>query len=265
MSIKNILKKFGLIFFTFIFCTLLTFLILGFGLLKLTQYETLQPIMTDVLSLTLTEGLNDLEKEETYNSFILECDQSSTGTIDVPLYMDEETGLTNKTDITLNCDDVRSNNIDGIAKIISKDLFDKIYYKDYGKENIFQIWNKLEDEEKSWLLFSNYFHEFLSKNIRYLFILTIIIGGIVVLLSDYILNGMRNIGMSCVFVGIPFLLIGVMKKLILSKVGDQAYMISSFVDRILSILMGYFKIIFIIGIVFVIISYIIKKFKKAKS
>ena len=265
MSVKDLLRKFGLIIITFLFCTSLSFLLLGYGFLELTEYDTLEPVMNDVISSSMTMGSTQTETQKALDALILQCGQPDKKTITIPLGSQEGGSLGDLNEVILNCDDVKTKNIDQLTSMISKQIFDKIYYKEYSEGNIIQKWNELSEEEKVWLLFSKYFHDFLSKNLKYVLILTIILGIFVIALSKEILTGIRNIGMSCVFVGIPFLFIGIMKKLVLAKVGEDGDMVAPFVDKLLSTLMGYFKIALILGIILVVISYIVKKLRKNKS
>ncbi len=259
MSIKGILKKLGLIIFTLIFCISLSFLLLGYGLLELTDYNTLQPIMSDLFGKALTTEGNETEMQMSYDALVQQCDISQTGTVEIPL--GEGDSPIEISSITLECSDVKAaSNYQGFVNLFSKNMFDQLYYKEYTGDFL-TLWKQSDTESKPWLLFSNYFHNFLQKNLKYLFILTILTA-VIILLSSGILNGIKNIGVSCIFIGIPFLFVGVIKKIILSKLPEEALFASSFVDKILAVFTNKFLIVFGLGIVLVVIYIIGKKIKK---
>ncbi len=260
MSIKSILRKISLIIFSLIFSISLSFLLITHGLLELTEYNTLQPIMVDIFNSALTIEGNETEMQMNYNLLLQQCKDSQTNKIEIPL----GTGETpiEISSITLDCNEVKdTSNYHDIVNLISKNIFDKLYYKEYTGDFLTN-WKKSGSEEnKAWLLFSNYFHNYLKQNLKYILILTIITAVIIILLSG-ILNGIKNIGISCVFIGIPFLFVGLIKKMIILKLPQEASFASSFIDKILDIFRDRFLIAFALGIILVIIYVIVKKIKK---
>lgn len=260
MSIKSFLRKFGLVIFTLIFCISLSFLLLGYGLLELTDYNTLQPIMTDLFGKALTTEGNETEMQMSYDALVQQCDVSQTGIIEIPL--GEGDSPIEISSVTLECSDVKAaSNYQGVVNLFSKNIFDQLYYKEYAGDFL-TLWKQSDTDSKPWLLFSNYFHNFLQKNLKYVFILTILTAVLVVLLSAGILNGIKNIGVSCIFIGIPFLFVGVIKRIILSKIPQEPLFVSSFIDKMLAAFANKFLIAFGIGIVLVVIYIIGKKIKK---
>ncbi|MCD6226429.1 MAG: hypothetical protein J7J93_01380 [Candidatus Aenigmarchaeota archaeon] len=260
MSIKNILRKISLIIFSLIFSISLSFLLITHGLLELTEYNTLQPIMIDIFSSALTLNQNETEMQMSYNLLLQQCENPQTSKIEIPLGTKENpVGISS---VILDCNEIKNtSNYNDVVNLISKNIFDKLYYKEYTGDFL-SNWRKSSNEEnKAWLLFSNYFHNYLKQNLKYILILTIITAVIIILLSG-ILNGIKNIGISCIFIGIPFLFVGLIKKMIMLKLPQEASFASSFIDKILDIFRDRFLITFALGIILITIYVIVKKIKK---
>lgn len=133
MSIKSFLRKFGLVIFTLIFCISLSFLLLGYGLLELTDYNTLQPIMTDLFGKALTTEGNETEMQMSYDALVQQCDVSQTGIIEIPL--GEGDSPIEISSVTLECSDVKAaSNYQGVVN-----LFSKIYLTNFIIKNMLVI------------------------------------------------------------------------------------------------------------------------------
>jgi len=259
----SFLSKTGEIFGGLIFSLSLGFLIVFIALANFTQYNNLQPIMTNLIVNQFRQNLTQTQIDFLYSDLTDQCKSSATA--NVP--------LGNNNSASLKCEDVKNSNSTDIPNLIAKNLFDQIYYKKYDcsflnciKDLSFQK-GTVETNQKFQIVLTAKANEFFTKNQIFL------IGGMFLGIALIIVsvrvwyNILKNVGFTLLFVGITYLLIPLMKSSFIGQVTGMD--LSAVVDALFKPIIMLLRISLILGIIFTatgyIASYLLKPPEKKKS
>lgn len=218
------------------------FFVIFIALANFTQYTTLQPVITN----TIENQFQSFPQEQIdflYLNLTEQCKTSSTAV--VPLSNQE---------ISLNCTDVKNSQSSNITHLISKNLFDQIYYKKYDcnfidcvKGLAFQQNSSDMQNQQFQVILSAKANEFFSNN-QLLLIVGIAAGLVLIAISVRVwYNILKVIGIILLFVGITYLLIPFVKTQI-AHIVPQQMDFSAIVDLLFAPIMSILRNILILGI-----------------
>jgi hypothetical protein len=239
----------------FFFTTFLTFLILIFSVIELTEYDSLKSIAADLISEATKTQLNVTESElvQLHSQLIKYCEIEKEE-IQFPL---------GNENITLKCSEVNATKPKDLFKLMSSAIFDKIYYKKYDCEFIQCLKEVKNKKENLAVLLSAKAHNFFKNTLNYLYVGTAI-SGVILAVSSMGLTGMlKSFGFSFLTVGIPFFLLPIIQKVLPISVG--AFAITPAIDQIFGNISTKFLVIFILGLVLAIVGYGIEYLKRKKK
>jgi hypothetical protein len=245
----SIARKLGEVFGELIFSISLGFFIMFIALANFTQYTTLQPVITN----TIENQFQNIPQEQIdflYLNLTEQCRTSSTAI--VPLTTQE---------VSLNCTDVNNSQSSDIIHLISKNLFDQIYYKKYDcnfidciKGLAFQQNSSDAQNQQFQVILSAKANEFFSNNQLFL-IVGIAVGLVLIVISVRVwYNILKVIGVTLLFVGITYLLIPFVKTQI-AHIAPQQGDFSAIVDLMFTPIMTMLRNILILGIVLTVVGY----------
>jgi len=246
----SIARKLGEVFGELIFSISLGFFIIFIALANFTQYTTLQPVITNIIE-NQFQNITQEQIDFLYLNLTEQCKTSSTAI--VPLTSQE---------ISLNCTDVKNSQSSDIIHLISKNLFDQIYYKKYEcnfldciKGLAFPRNFSEAQNQQFQVIISAKANEFFSNNQLFL-IVGIVVGLVLVVISVKVwYNILKIIGLTLLFIGITYLLIPLIKIQIV-PIAPQGQDFSAIVDLLFAPISTMLRNILILGIVLTVIGYI---------
>jgi hypothetical protein len=245
----TVARKLGEIFGWLIFSISLGFFIMFIALANFTQYTTIQPVITNIIE-NQFQNTPQEQIDLLYLNLTEQCKASSTAMI--PLVNQE---------VSLNCTDVKNSQSSGIIHLISKNLFDQIYYKKYDcnfidciKGLAFQQNSSDVQNQQFQVIISEKSNEFFSNSQLFL-IVGIAVGLVLIVISVRVwYNILKIIGVTLLFAGIVYLLIPFIKTQLL-PVAQQGEDLSAIVDMLFAPIMEILRNILILGIVLTIAGY----------
>jgi len=245
------LRKLGEIIGGFVFSLAFGFLIVFVALANFTQYDTLHPIVTNLIEGQLTGNVTQNQLDFLYRNLTEQCKTSSTAI--VPLDTNNQAEL--------KCDDVKNSDSSGITHLIAKGLFDQIYYKKYEcsfvecvREVVFANISDAKENQKFSILVSSKANEFFTSNQIFL-IITIILGVVLIIISVRVwYNILKVIGITLLLVGITYLFIPTIKTQVAKMTEGQN--ILTILDTLFAPITKMLQISLILGIVFTTIGYV---------
>ena len=237
----GILRSIGKFVGEFFFVLCLSILILMLTIVELTDYSNLKPMVAAVINQQITKQMDAQKLSLLHAQILSQC--SNRETLEMPM---GEWG-----NATLKCSDVKSTKPEDLSSLIASSMFEKIYYKKYDCEFI-QCYKQSEFQEKAMLFASSTANQFFKKYLIYLWVGTALFG-LILLVSSKGWEIPKNFGKSLIAVGIPFILIKVLKDKI--NLPAEASAVQPQIDQILNTLSNRYLIDLIIGILLVIIGY----------
>lgn len=245
---RKIVKIVSGIFFTLF----LTSLIFDISLIQITEYDTIKPIIADMVG----SQLGDLMLPAGASEVILsQCEGQLEIEFPIPVQ-----GLPIDM-LTLNCEEAKADLNDALVSSLVRG----IYYTDYGCEPL----QCMQSTETAIALFSYKTNEFL-KNMMYILLLLTALSAVGLVLSCQGWGIPKTFGVSMIFVGLAYptlLIIGqALPAMMMSAVPAEAVSAAQpIVKGILDMIAINFLPVLIIGIILTSVSIIIPRLKKKKK
>jgi hypothetical protein len=253
----SIARKLGEVFGGLIFSVSLGFFIIFIALANFTQYATIQPVITNIIE-NQFQNIPQEQIDFLYLNLTEQCKTSSTAM--VPLVNQQ---------VSLNCTDVENSQSSDITHLISKNLFDQIYYKKYDcnfidciKGLAFQQSSSDIQNQQFQIILSAKSNEFFSNSQLFL-IAGIAVGLVLIVISVRVwYNILKVIGITLLFVEITYLLIPFIKMQFAHMTqGD----FSTIFDLLFAPIMTILRNILILGIILTVVGYASPFILKSKS
>jgi len=256
-----ILNKVGEIFGSLIFSLSLGFLIVFIALANFTQYNTLQPLVANMVETQLTGSIQQNQLDFIYLNLTEQCKSSTTAIVPI--------GDNNQ--INLKCDEVKNSTSSALPHLVANGVFDQIYYKKYECSFIeclrnmsLTVGSNVEQNQNFQIFLSAKANAFFTQN--QIFLIGGIVAGIVLIIVSVRVwyNILKNIGMTLLLVGIVYLFIPLIK----SKVPNIAEIqnTSQFIDILFAPIASFLRISLILGVILTasgyIVAYLMKKPKE---
>ena len=232
-----------------LFTLFLTFFIFDVSLIQITEYDTIKPIIADMVGSQLGELMLPPGADLLISS---QCEGQIEIEFPIPI---ESLPLDT---LTLNCEEAEED----LNNALISSLVRGLYYTDYDCDVI----SCLQNPETSLALFSYKTNEFL-KSMMYVFLILTILSGVGLALSAQGWGIPKSFGLSMIFVGLgyPMLLIveHALPAMMVSTIPSEAVSVAEpIVKGIIDIIAFNFLIVLIIGVILTIISYVIPKLMK---
>jgi len=254
-----ILATLGKFFGSLIFTLSLGMLIVVLALAKFTEYETLQPVVTSVLATTLSKETGERDSSELQQqvSALKERCSGIGGKENLEVDLSEPIGQ-----VQLKCADVLAIKSDEFPELLSRAVFDKIYYKKYPCDFL-QCVKMLRGNERFAIFLTEVANEFFASLIIPLAAISVF-GVVLIAVSIRNLYEIaKSIGISCVFIGIPFFLLPLIQNVANSLIpSGQAAEIQPIITKIFESMKMNFLVVFAAGIALTIIGFVGGYFQK---
>ncbi len=251
-------RKIGGVLGELIFSACLGFFIIFVALANFTQYNNIQPLVTSTIESQFKIQQNQVDA--LYANLVSQCKTSSTA----------EVMLTNQ-NVSLNCTDVGASNSSNIVRLISKNIFDQIYYKKYDcsfldcvrglafPQNVTDV----QMNQNYQVIISAKSNEFFSSSQIFL-IVGIAVGIVLIFISaKFWPDVLKIVGIILILVGIMYFFIPLIKTLL--PVAPQVENFITIVNLLLAPIMVMLKYILILGIVLTAAGYGYAFFMKPKT
>ncbi len=238
MNLKKTLAK-SLV--AFLFATFLSFAVLSFSLVQITDKEVMKPIALEIAS----QQISSDQLEQIHEGVIQLCgDQES---VDIVFQ-----------NITINCEEIRSSEPNKLIEIIYSENIEKIYNAPYDCEFLDCI------QKQPAVIFSSVGNQFFLSITYLSVILTIIFGILLAVLSKDagIFSIVRAFGWSFFFVGITYFIVLAAKEIVIPV--DIKAVVGSAIDMIFGIILFNLLIALVAGIALLAIGYAEKFTTKKK-
>jgi hypothetical protein len=210
-------------------------------IVQVTDYGNLKPMVAAVINQQITKQMDTQKFSLLHAQILNQCSNRET----------LEMSMGEWGNATLKCSDVKSSKPEDLGSLIASSMFEKIYYKKYDCEFV-QCYKQLEFQEKAMLFASSTTNQFFKKYLIYLWVGTALFG-LILLVSSKGWGIPKNFGKSLIVVGIPFILIKLLKEKI--NLPAEASAVQPQIDQIINTLSNRYLIVLIIGILLAIIGY----------
>jgi hypothetical protein len=233
--------------FGFLFTSSLVILILLISTNQMTEYSTLKPLMTGLVTQQLTENVSQMNQYYSYIKFKCKTQDS----VEIPL------GTQN---ITLNCSELETVDQEKFIPFISEKLFNETYYKKYNCEVIDCI---RQDQQGLLILASQHGNNFLKSTLNLLLIATIIFAVIFIFSIETWPKRVKSFGGSLIFTAVPFFVLYLLKDLlmpfdILDTMPQQSLEVfNGIVNQFFTSMIKNFLIVLVAGVILIILGYVL--------
>lgn len=253
----GIIRSIGKSFAGFFFITFLILSIILLTLTQLTDYTTSKPLFTDILSQQLGKSLNENELNQLHSALLVQC--SMVNEVEFPLDGQK---------VFVKCSDIKSGTAKDLTKLVAKELFDNMYYKNYSCKFVECI--QQGGQEASSVIFSAHANNFFKNIQTYLWIGTIVFGLIFLVAIETWSGRLKGFGTSLLFTSIPFFAFVYIKDLLIPKQLIQNLPIEAMgtvnnvINQIFTSMSNIFLVILIAGIILTVSGYVLA-YKERKS
>ena len=272
----SVLKKIGIIILSFIVILLLSLTILTSSLVKYTNkdfitetsLETVLSVKQDVLKQynlnedDIKQGISLFCSNQKLIKNLKNIPQINNAELDFIKNVDnlQEYGVT--------CDTINTKGVDDIIKTVLPIIIDKYYDKEYSCDYLDCV--KQDSLTAVSVTFNKKGHSFFSLLFWIFLVISLVLLVIIFLLSESYISGLRNLGINSVIVGINFIVIIIIKAFVIDGLipsNDNLLhkLINEIISRLLNVIQDRFLVLFILGIILIIISIVLKYVKPVQE
>jgi len=214
-----------------------------------TSFDTLQPVVLDIAQEQQPpQQMDESQFQEVKGTLLAQCNDSTTGIIEVPL----EGNNTAK----LSCSELQNvNESKQVVGMVAKDVFKEMYYKNYGCSLIECLTREGSDTDKLTVLLSETSHKFLESLKIFTIIATIGFGILFAYFSGRPSKMARNFGWAFTLLGSSFIITELMKLKKQTAEGAASTMLKV-MDTVLARFQIYLIVLFVAGVILLIIGYV---------
>jgi hypothetical protein len=255
-ALRTVGKAAGGFFFT-VFLALVIFMLV---VAHFTACSTLKPIVVDLLKQQLTATPEQLSA--IHEALLYQCDGNESKTVYLNItakeYLSPE----------LKCSDISKTAATDLPELIGNETFDKIYFKRYDCS--FEQCIQLPGEERFLFLISGQANEFFEMTIIYLGVAAALSAFVLVAATETWPGRFRAVGLSLVFVGMPYFLMPLVKGYVERQLPSEiSTRISPVINQMLDSISGNLLTIFIVGVVLtatgLVLGYLAKRKETKKK
>jgi hypothetical protein len=251
----NFLSSFGKAVGGIVFYFSLNILILSMVVAQFLQYDSVQPVISGLIEKQMVGNATEDQLTAMHRALVEECKKPTNNSISFP--------ISESRNLTFSCSEINQIKPSDFPKMVSKNLFDEIYYKKYDCEFI-QCFSKGIDENNP-LLFLNFKAYKFFDSLKIYCIIGLASSVIIFAVSVKTWYGVaKNIGSSCLVTGIPFFILLYYKEPIIQKLANIPKEGLQIALKIFESTMHMLLVVFIVGIILTVAGVVGKHFAKKK-
>jgi len=250
----KILRKIGKAIGSIIFVLALSAAIFAISLTKLTEYNNLKGLVTDLIGSQIAKVVDNETLTQTHQQLLEECTKNET--IQLATIIGQN--------VTIKCEDVEKTTPEGLMNLFTNALFDSIYYKKYDCSFIECL--QKPDQSRLTIFISLEAHSFF-KNCQYILLIASGVGLAIMLVSiETWWNRLKSVGISLLSISLPLIILILFKDRIFSLLanGIDVKSITSITGQIFDSVSNIFLIMLIAGVILTTSGYILQHFRKVK-
>lgn len=277
MSFAGFLKGFAKSVLGILLGVCIIFLLITSSFAQFTEYSTIKPITINMFNATLSSQMQD-ETNFTQFKTMIEYECMGKETFELP----QQQG--GRGPLIINCSEAKSlQNIEQFKALMLSQFFDKIYFYDYGCDDIIKCFKMQTQTGQagqagqgqetgmigagSFIILSKTAHDSFAEYITYLIIAVVVLAGLLLLFRPFSAS-LRGIGISFVIVGLGTFVMPNIKGFIEQKIipADGQQVVAPALEKLFEIMKGNFFIVLIIGIALLAAGIVLGiAFKEKKS
>ncbi len=250
----KLLRNIGKVVGSGIFVLALSIVAVTIGLTKLTEYDLMKGLATDLISTQIAGSLDKNTLSQMHQMFLEQCKKSEN------IQLSEIVGQ----NISIKCEDIEKSTPEGLTDIFAGALFDSIYYKKYDCSFIECL--QKPGQDKFSIFVSSEAHSFF-KNLQSILLIVSGIGLVIMLVSiETWRNRFKSVGIILVSTALPVLVLIFLKDNLLQVLNvpaDASAIVTPIIDQLFGSISTIFLVMLIVGIVLIIIGCILKHHRKA--
>lgn len=231
----------------FVIALFLTIFFISFA--QLTNKEAIKPVINDLLSVQLQQGIGDANLEEAHAQLVQECGNKEA-------IEREFSGMM----VSVNCAELNAAPPSGLMNLLIMSLFDSLYNKKYDCSLIECL--AKPDKGNMLVLFNASTNAMFWKLFNIFLIITIIFAAISVLIAEKWFKEVRSIGIRCLTIGATFFIAGFLTNLFLPK--ENAALLPVIAKLSSNITIDFIALV-AIGIALTVVGIIFAKLNKEKN
>lgn len=252
----RIVSTLGKVFGGLILVIGLCLLLASIALSKFTEYQTLQPILSNIIANMLAKDSSASDLQQQSLALQQGCQLSNN---QISVNISQEIGS-----VSLNCSEILQSPTSDIPKIFAKAVFDQVYYKEYPCGFI-QCIQQLQGNERFLIFASNKANKFFSSLI--LPSAAVAVVGIVLLIVSirkwYEIA--KSIGIICIFFGITLFAFPIIQSYVQKMIpADQISTFQQISSLVLETIKMDLMIILVVGIILTVIGFVGSYLEKRK-
>ncbi|MDO8740468.1 MAG: hypothetical protein Q7J54_02730 [Candidatus Woesearchaeota archaeon] len=224
----------------FVIALFLTIFLVSFA--QLTNKDAIKPVINDLLTVQLQQGIGDVNLNDAHAQLVQECGGKEA-------IEREFSGM----DVSVNCAELNATPPSGLMNLLILSLFDSLYNKKYDCSLIECLVKP--DKSNMLVLFNAATNAMFWKLFNIFLIVTIVFAVISVLIAEKWFKEVRSIGIRCLTIGATFFIIGFLTNLLLPKENAALLPVISklsgniAVDFIILVVIG--AVLTVIGMIFI--------------
>jgi len=248
----GIFRKSGKVIGNFLFVVCLSFFITFLSISEFIDYENMKSTAVEMIAPQITKNIDPTQLRLVHQQLLENCTKQEKVNVSLEDQMYE-----------IKCSEIRNSKPEDLGGIIAGAVFDKNYYREYGC-TFLDCMDILKKDPM--LIMSSKTKGLINKMILYLAMGTALGATLILLCIETWSGKLKNIGISCIVIGIGYFLIIFTKDILLKKIPIIELNISDMINPLFDSLSSKLLIVLIIGILITIIGFAIGlKFKKKEK
>jgi hypothetical protein len=253
----GILSTLGRIFGGLIFTVSLGLLVVVIALAQFTNYNNLQPLLSNVIAQQLTKTVPPSDLDNLAFNLRQQCGGNAE---QVNVDAGEQIG-----NVSLNCSDVSQAQSSQLPNLLAKATFDKLYYKQYPCDFL-QCIQQLQGNDRYTVIITAVANKFFNSAIIPLATATVL--GLIIaaaaLRTWYEI--FKSIGVSCLLIGIVYFTFPFIQTSIQQIApGEQASIAQQVISNMFDSMKMNLLMIFILGVILTVVGFSAAYFFKRKT
>lgn len=245
-----------------IFTTSVMLAILLMQAADFTTYENFKSIASGIFRDQISSMFGEEDLESIMSYFLFQCQQTSM--VNVPLGGEP---------IVLSCNDIRNSDESQLPDLVVKSIIDKMYYKEFDcdfidcvRSSMSSIFGGGGNFENILIVASDEGNQFYRTSQMYMWIGSAVGLALMIFSIKTWPGRLKGIGLSLVFIGLPFLFLGYIQSLFLPADSFEAMpLVENAVESLMSSLKSKFITVLVAGIVLTAAGYALGFYLKKKS
>lgn len=245
----KILRKIGKAIGSTLFFLALSTAIFAISLTKLTEYDNLKGLVTDLIGSQIAKGVDNETLIQTHQALLEECKINET------IQLSTVIGQS----VTIKCEAIEKTTPEGLMNLFANSIFESIYYKKYDCSFIECL--QKPGQDRLTIFLSLEAHSFF-KNCQYILLIASGVGLAIMLVSiETWWNRLKSVGITLLSIFLPLIILIFFKDRILS-LSANVEAVTSIIDQIFSSISKISLVMLIAGVILTASGYILQHYRK---